>query len=86
LGKVDLEETGSLSERLRNEPGWDPLTAFTLILFVMLYSPCFVTVAVIRKETGGWKWAIFAMVYTTALAYVVAACVYSAGATLGLGV
>jgi ferrous iron transport protein B len=86
LGKVDPEEAGSLSERLRNEPGWDALTAFTLILFVMLYSPCFVTIAVIRKETGGWKWAIFAMGYTTALAYVVAACVYSAGVTLGLGI
>lgn len=86
LGEIDPEESAPLSEKLRNEPGWNALTAFTLILFVMLYAPCFVTVAVIRKETGGWKWALFAMVYTTVLAYVVALGVYSAGSALGLGV
>ncbi len=85
LGKVDPEQASDLSARLSNEPGWNALTAFTLILFVMLYSPCFVTVAVIRKETGGWKWPIFAMIYTTALAYAVAVCVHSAGSALGFG-
>jgi ferrous iron transport protein B len=52
----------------------------------MLYAPCFVTLVVIRKETGGWKWPLFAMVYTTALAYVVALVVYSVGSYFSLGV
>ncbi len=86
LGEVDPEEAGNLSDKLRNEPGWNALTAFTLILFVMLYAPCFVTVVVIRRETGTWKWAIFSVVYTTVLAYVVALCVYSAGFAFGIGV
>ena len=86
LGDVDPEDSKPLSEKLRNEPGWNALTAFTLILFVMLYAPCFVTVVVIRRETGTWKWAVFAMVYTTVLAYVVALGVYAAGSILGLGV
>ncbi len=85
MGKVDPEESESLSEQLVKEPGWNALTAFTLILFVMLYAPCFVTLVVIRKETGGWRWPAFAVVYTTTLAYVVALTVHTAGTFLGLG-
>jgi ferrous iron transport protein B len=85
LGDVDPEETKSLSQRLAEEPGFNPLVAFGLMLFVMLYSPCFVTVVVMKKETGGWKWPIFAMVYTTLFAYVVALVVVQGGRLLGLG-
>ncbi len=86
LGEVDPDESSSLADKLRKEPGWNPLRAFTLIMFVMLYAPCFVTLVVIRKETRSWRWTVFAMVYTTALAYSVALIVYSVGSLLGLGV
>lgn len=86
LGAQDPEDVASLEERLKREPGWNPLMAFTLILFVMLYAPCFVTLVVIRRETGTWGWTLFAMVYTTALAYAVALVVKNAGVFLGLGV
>jgi len=85
LGEVDPEDTESLQERLKKEPSWNALKAFSLILFVMLYAPCFVTLVVMRKETGGWKWPLFAMAYTTTLAYCVALLVYSAGSLFGLG-
>lgn len=85
LGEVDPEDTSSLAERLAKEPGWDPLMAFALMIFVMVYAPCFVTVAVIRREAGGWKWAIFAVVYTTIAGYVLALIVYQGGKLLGLG-
>ncbi len=86
LGQVDPDRAGDLSEQLRNEPGWNPLTAFTLIMFVMLYAPCFVTLVVIRRETGKWRWTFFAMIYTTTLAYFVAVTVRSVGLFFGLGV
>ncbi len=86
LGEIDPEQAGDLSEQLRNEPGWNPLMAFTLIMFVMLYAPCFVTLVVIRRETGKWRWTFFAMIYTTTLAYCVAFIVRSVGLFLGLGV
>ncbi len=86
LGEVDPEHAGSLEDKLKKEPGWNKLTAFTLILFVMLYAPCFVTLVVMRKETASWKWPLFAMVYTTTLAYCVALVVHSVGSFLGLGV
>lgn len=86
LGSVDPDEARSLSDQLRNEPGWNPLKAFTLILFVMLYAPCFVTLVVIRRETGTWRWPVFALVYTTILAYCVALVVHTVGSFMGLGV
>jgi ferrous iron transport protein B len=85
LGSVNAEKSWTLSEKLRNEPGWNPLMAFTLIIFVMLYAPCFVTLVVIRRETGQWRWTLFAMVYTTLLAYVMAFLVKTTGSFLGIG-
>ncbi|MBU1157004.1 MAG: ferrous iron transport protein B [Proteobacteria bacterium] len=85
MGEVDPEDTVGLSERLAKEPGWNPLKAFALMLFVMIYAPCFVTVAVIRNETGGWKWPLFAVAYTTVSAYVISFLVYQGGKLLGLG-
>ncbi len=85
LGEVNPEESGSLSEKLKKAPGWNPLTAFTLIMFVMLYNPCVTTLVVIKKESGKWRWTFFAMAYTTALAFVVAWLVHSIGSLLHLG-
>jgi len=85
LGEVTRGAARSLAEELRREAGWNQLTAFSLILFVMLYAPCSVTLVVMRKETGTWKWPIFAMIYTTSLAYCVALLVQSVGSLLHLG-
>ncbi len=86
LGEVKSEATESLSDKLKKEPGWNPLMAFTLILFVMLYNPCLTTLVVIKKESGKWRWTLFAMAYTTILAYCVALTVHSVGSFFGLGV
>ncbi|MDQ7782431.1 MAG: ferrous iron transport protein B [Desulfomonilaceae bacterium] len=86
LGDVDPAEGGRLQDRLKEQQGWNPLKAFTLILFVMLYAPCFVTLVVIRRETGTWGWPLFATAYTTTMAYVVALTVHTVGSLLGLGV
>jgi len=85
LGEGVAEEPEPLSVRLQKEPGWNQLTAFTLIIFMMLYVPCFVTVITIKKE-GGWRWALFSMLYSLVSAYVVALIVHQAGLFLGVGV
>ncbi len=84
MGQVAEDDTASLSQRLAAEPGWTPLKAFALLLFVMVYAPCFVTLAVIRKEAGA-KWALFSVIYNTAFAYLLALIVYQGGRVLGLG-
>lgn len=86
LGEVNTKEAGNLSDILKQDSGWDPLKAFTLLVFVMLYAPCVTTLVVMKKETGSWKWPLFATVYTTSLAYVVAILVHSLGRFLGWGI
>lgn len=64
---------------------WTPLQAYVFMVFTLLYIPCFATVAVIKKETGSWKWTLFAVGYTLALAWFVSFMVLQAGHLLGVG-
>jgi ferrous iron transport protein B len=82
LGAVDAEDAGSLSAKLAAEPGWRPLTAWSVIIFVMFYAPCFVTVVCIARESS-WKWGAFSIVFNTSLAFCLAVVVYQAGRLLG---
>jgi ferrous iron transport protein B len=56
-----------------------PLVAYSFLLFVLIYFPCIATVAAIKNESGSWRWACFAAVYTTVLAWIVSAAVYQIG-------
>jgi ferrous iron transport protein B len=76
----------SIVNVLRAEPGWTPLRALALLLFVMLYAPCIATLVTIGRESGSWKWAAFSAVYTTVLAWLVATLVFQVGSALGIGV
>jgi ferrous iron transport protein B len=82
LGTVDDEATDSLAVKLAAEPGWRILTAWSLIIFVMFYAPCFVTVVCIARESS-WKWGVFSMVFNTSLAFFLSVMVYQAGTALG---
>ncbi|MCP4667484.1 MAG: ferrous iron transport protein B, partial [Deltaproteobacteria bacterium] len=84
LGHADPDERGSLSERLKNDPDWNPLLAFTLLIFTMLYVPCFVTVISIRRESS-WRWAGFSIAFNLVVAYLVALAVATVGRAAGLG-
>lgn len=68
-------DTVDLSERIPITP----LVAYGYMLFVLIYFPCIATLAAIKQESGGWKWAIFAATYTTVLAWLVAFGVYQIG-------
>ncbi|MGQ9649640.1 MAG: ferrous iron transport protein B [Phycisphaerae bacterium] len=72
-----------LSAKLAADPSWSPTRALALMVFVMIYSPCSATLMVIRRESGKWRWALFAMVYTTVLAFIVATAVYQVGRFIG---
>ncbi|MCK5847040.1 MAG: ferrous iron transport protein B [Bacteroidales bacterium] len=53
--------------------------AFAFMLFVLFYFPCIATIAAIKRESGLWKYAIFEIVYTTAIAWVAAFAAYQIG-------
>ena len=56
-----------------------PLAAYGYMVFILLYFPCVATLAAIRQEAGGWKWAAFAAAYTTVLAWIMSFAVYQIG-------
>ena len=85
LGEVSSEESSSLKETLAGDPAWNPLVAFTLIVFCMLYTPCVVSVVCLAKEAGGWKWGVFSMAFNTVVAFLAAILVYQGGMLLGIG-
>ncbi|MBW2515458.1 MAG: ferrous iron transport protein B [Deltaproteobacteria bacterium] len=82
LGEVDPEQAGSLSATLARDPGWSPLLAIGLIVFTMFYSPCFVSVICITRESGSWKWGAFAMAFNTLLAFILAVIIFQVGSAL----
>jgi ferrous iron transport protein B len=79
------EKTKTLTGRLRQDaapdgsPVFTPLTALSLMLFVLIYFPCIATVTAIVKESRSWKWGLFVVVYTCLLAWIVSFAVYQTG-------
>ena len=68
----DNKETEmSLKNALRNDPMLNPIKAYGLMLFILIYSPCFAVLGVLKKEAGGWKWVLLMIVYTISLAWTV---------------
>lgn len=60
-----------------------PLAGLGLMVFTLLYVPCFACVAVIKRETGSWKWTLFQLVYGTSLAWIFAFLIYQIGSRMG---
>ena len=82
LGEVDPEEAESLSSRIAGDPHWNKANAAALMIFTLLYAPCFVSIVVVGQETGSWKWSVFVLVFNTLLAFVAAVAVYQIGLLL----
>ena len=62
-----------------------PLSAYAFMVMSLIYIPCAATIAVIRRETGSWRWTLFAVAYTIILGWLMATLVYQGGSLLGLG-
>jgi ferrous iron transport protein B len=83
LYAVDEDADPGALEKALASSTLTPLTAFTMMVFVLLYLPCLSTVAAIRRETGSMRWMAFSVVYTTSVAWVVSFIVYQGGRLLG---
>ena len=55
-----------------------PLSAASLLVFCLLYTPCVAAIASIRRELGG-KWAVFVVVGQCVIAWIAAFVVYQVG-------
>jgi len=76
--KDELRAQTHNSGALRGQKVFTPLVSFAFMLFVLIYFPCVAVIAAIKKESS-WGWAIFTMVYTTAIAWLVAFATYQIG-------
>ncbi|WP_462325054.1 ferrous iron transport protein B [Desulfoplanes sp.] len=81
MAEVDAEEAVALGERLKNDSHWTIPAVIGCMVFILLYAPCFVTVIAMARESS-WKWAGFAVVFNTLLAYTLAVIIYQAGSVL----
>lgn len=77
----DADETSeSLREQLRRN--YNPLVAFCIMLFCLISTPCMATFAVVRRESGSWRWAFLQLGGLTVMAYFVTFVVYQIGSRL----
>jgi ferrous iron transport protein B len=81
---TEEKNVDKLATSLKSNKNWSPLKAFAVLIFVMIYAPCAATCAVIRQETGTWKYMLITMLYTTVLAMILAVAVYQFGTLLGM--
>jgi ferrous iron transport protein B len=96
LGIVfDISEADETNQPLREKLGtatradgtrlFTPASGVALMVFFVLACQCMSTVAVVRRESGSWRWPLFMFGYQTVLAYVGALVVYQVGVALGFG-
>ncbi len=76
--KNRIKEQKHSSGALKGRDVFSPLASISFMLFVLIYFPCVAVIAAIRKEAN-WRWAVFTMVYTTGLAWLLAFAVYQIG-------
>ncbi len=83
IGSVNEDDSATIKERMGQEinpetggPRFTPAVGFSLLVFYTFAMQCMSTIAVVYRETKGWKWPMIQLVYMTALAYLSAFAVY----------
>src|SRR3546814_17367769 len=79
---VRSEVSLSLVERVQG--AWSLPTALACLAWFVFAPQCISTIAVVRRETNGWKWPGFMLLYLFTLAYLAAGVTYWAATALGL--
>lgn len=88
----DVEEDATpLEDAIRADtyddgrPVWTPMVAVSLLVWFVLAMQCISTTAVVRRETGGWRWPLFQLAYMNVVAYVAALIVFQVGSRIWEG-
>ena len=81
--QADDEELAAAGVTERIADLWTLPTALAFLAWFVFAPQCLSTIAVARRETNGWKWPIFMVVYLFALAYIFAGLTYWGAVALG---
>lgn len=85
----DDENLDPLRDKLASErrpdgkPVYSPLVCLSLLIFYVFAMQCVSTIAIVKRETGSWKWAMLQLGYMTGTAYVLSLLVYQIGTAMG---
>ena len=80
MGEADDNSSG-LREVLARH--YTPLQGFSILIFALLATPCMATLAITRRESGRWAYALLQWAGLTGTAYLLALLVYQTGTLLG---
>lgn len=75
------QDNSSLRQKLAHD--YTPLQGISMLLLVLIATPCLATIAVTIRESGSWKWGVAQWLYLTVLAWVLAVVVYQVGRAVG---
>jgi len=78
---ADSNKDASLKLALKNS-GMTPLSAYSMMIFVLLYIPCLATIMAIKEETGSIQWALFSIFFTTSNAWLFSFVFFNGGTFL----
>ena len=81
-GTTDLEGAMKADRYTDGRPVWTPLVAVSLLVWFVLAMQCMSTLAIVRRETGTWRWPLLMLLYMNGLAYVVCLGIYQVGRLL----
>ena len=81
-GDDEEQVAQSLGERLAGK--WSLATALAFLAWFVFAPQCISTIAVAKRETNGWKWPTFMVLYLFALAYIAAGATYWTATAFGL--
>lgn len=85
----DDENLDPLRDKLISErrpdgkPVYSPLVCISLLIFYVFAMQCVSTIAIVKRETGSWKWALLQLGYMTGTAYVLSLLVFQIGTAMG---
>ncbi|MCL2139612.1 MAG: ferrous iron transporter B, partial [Treponema sp.] len=77
LTGTSIAELGNTLQTL-----FSPLSAFSFLVFTLLYTPCAAAIATVKREFGSIKGTLFIILYQTGIAWFAAFCIYQVGSLM----
>lgn len=78
-----LRDKLAAERKADGKPVYTPLVCISLLVFYVFAMQCVSTTAIVKRETGSWKWALFQLGYMTGTAYVLSLLIFQIGSALG---
>jgi ferrous iron transport protein B len=78
-----LRDKLAAERRPDGKPVYSPLVCISLLIFYVFAMQCVSTIAIVKRETGSWKWAMLQLGYMTGTAYLLSLLVFQIGTAMG---